>query len=96
MEAFRYDEEQEQWGTIFDTVEGMPMEQDLFDDLDRVDQIMYDEVKTAMLTYFNRPVPSKQPLVYEAVENFIYSIMHLAPGFQGRVLQKANSQSTER
>ena len=55
-EAFRYDEEQEQWGTIFEVVEGMPMEQDPFDDLARTDQNTYDDVKTTMLTYFSRPV----------------------------------------
>jgi hypothetical protein len=91
-EAFRYDEEQEQWGTIFDVVEGMPMEQEPFDDLATDDADTYKQVQTTMLSYFNRPVPSKQPLAYE-VKNFTYhaSCLWFPDEYDTKLISKAQS-----
>ena len=91
-EAFRYDEEQEQWGTIFEVVEGMPLEQDPFDDLERDDPNVQEEVKKTMLTYYNRPVPRKQQLEYE-VKNFTYhaSCLWFPDEYYKRLIAKAQS-----
>ena len=91
-EAFRYDAEQEQWGTLFDVMEGLPLTQDEFDILDKDDAAKYAEVQEMMLTYYNRPEPKKQVLEYE-VKNFTYhaSCLWFPDEYYKKLISKAQS-----